>query len=298
MSRGLKAGLGLACALALGAAAPAGVGAAESKGKRVVRVRTGGAALGVSLGDVGADDMSRLRLSEEQGALVRDVEPDSPAAAAGLEKDDVIVGYQGERVHSAAQLARLVHETPAGREVSLEVSRGGSVQKMTAKLRDRRGEWPGDLDLDFDVPVPALPPRAPRPPKPPEPPRPGEMSDLMPEFGPLWRFGELWGKRPRLGVAFQELGDQLAAYFKVDGGLLVTNVNEDSPASRAGVKAGDVIQRINGKDVRSFKEFREELDRTEGGGEVTLGLQREGRNMEVKAKLPEAEPARRSEIRL
>jgi serine protease Do len=76
-------------------------------------------------------------------------------------------------------------------------------------------------------------------------------------------------------------------------------VNEDSPAAQAGVKAGDVILRVNGKNVRSTQDLREELDAQEAGAEVTLGLQREGRDVEVKAKLAERTPrARRGGVRL
>lgn len=298
MTRGLQAGLGLACALAM--AAPAGVGAASKRADKradngAVRVLIGGGAwLGVSLEEVGAGDVSRLRLAEERGALVRNVEPDSPAAEAGLQADDVIVSYQGQPVQSAAQLARLVRETPGGRKVALEVSRGGSLQKLAATLsEDRQVNWPGDLDFDFDVPMPAIvarPPRPPRGPKPPAPPVPAAPpADILREFGP---FGDmdLWGRRARLGLMYQELGEQLAGYFKVEGGLLVTSVNDGSPAAQAGVKAGDVILRINGKDIRSSEDLREELDRTEPGQEVTLGLQREGRALELKARPAERAP--------
>jgi serine protease Do len=296
MPRGLGAGIGLACALAAGSAvSPSAVGAAAEPSvvRKQVRVRIGGAALGVSLDEVAAGDVARLRLAEERGALVREVVPDSAAAEAGLQEDDVIVGYQGEAVHSAAQLARLVRETPGGRKVTLEVSRQGSLQKLTATLRDRRAEWPGDLDFDFDVPMPAIAIKPPRPPKAPLPP----MAELheFPKFGEF----ELWGSRPRLGLTYQELTDQLAAYFKVEGGLLVTSVNEGSAAAQAGVKAGDVIVRVNGKDVRSSQDLRQELGEQDAGEEVTLGLQREGRDVEVKAKLSERTPrARRGGVRL
>jgi serine protease Do len=285
MSRWLGTGIGLACALVFWAAVPTGADEAEEeRGFRAV-IR-GGGGLGVSLEEVAADDVSRLRLPAESGALVRSVEADSPAAAAGLQADDVIVGYQGQPVHSAAQLSRLVRETPAGRKVALEVSRGGATQKLTATLREgRRGLIsPGDFDFDFDVPLPAIDIRPPRPPRPPRAPRPPAGD------GETFEFRELWGgRRGRLGLTYQELTDQLARYFKVEGGLLVSSVNEGSPAAAAGVQAGDVIVRVNGKAVRSSDDLRDGLDALEPGAEVTLGLQREGRALELKAKLAEPE---------
>ena len=94
----------------------------------------GGGRLGVSLEEVGADDVGRLGLSAERGAVVTDVQDGSAAEKAGVQKDDVIVRFGGQEVWSAAQLARLVRETPAGRTVDLEVSRGGSVQKLSVAL--------------------------------------------------------------------------------------------------------------------------------------------------------------------
>jgi membrane-associated protease RseP (regulator of RpoE activity) len=138
---------------------------------------------------------------------------------------------------------------------------------------------PGDFNFDFDVPLPAIDIRPPHPPRPPRPPA-GELDDFD--------FRELWGgRRGRLGLTYQELTDQLARYFKVEGGLLVSSVQEGSPAAAAGVQAGDVIVRANGKAVRSSEDLRDQLDAAEPGAELTLGLQREGRALEVKAKLAE-----------
>jgi S1-C subfamily serine protease len=300
MSRGLGAGIALACALAAWGTVP-GFGAEEKDVKREVRVRLGGgASLGVSLEEVGSEDVSRLRLSEERGALVKDVEPDSPAAAAGLQAGDVILSYQGEAVHSAVQLSRLVRETPGGRKVALEVSRNGATQTLSATPRGARA-WmgPGDLDFDFDFdipPIPAIDVRPPRPPRAPRPPRPPK-ADMF-DFD-LRGFGDVFGQRPRLGLTYQELSEQLARYFKVEGGLLVTTVNEDSPAAQAGVKAGDVIVRANDRDVRSSDDLRDVLDGAEPGSEITLSLQREGRALDVKTKVgePRERTVRRKTIR-
>ena len=82
-----------------------------------------------------------------------------------------------------------------------------------------------------------------------------------------------------------ELGDQLAVYFKVEGGLLVTKVEEGTPAAQAGVKAGDVIVSANGKTVREPADLHDAIADTDEGEELTLGLQRDGRSLELKARL-------------
>jgi serine protease Do len=266
-------------------------------GRRVEIMRMfGGGRLGVSLEDVGADDVGRLGLSAERGAVVTDVQEGSAAEKAGLEDGDVIVRFGGQDVWSAAQLARLVRETPAGRTVALEVSRGGAIQKLSVALakpdRDRMfGVGPGGMGEDFHFEMPDfempdlsdLPELAdlPTPPVPPVPP--------VPPMPPAFHFGP--GQGRKLGLSYQELGDQLARYFKVEGGVLVIDVEEDGPAAKAGIRAGDVIVRVEGKAVKDGGDLREALRDAAGGTNATIGLQREGRSMDLTVKLGEAQSA-------
>ena len=134
--------------------------------KQVVVRHAGGGRLGVSLADTEGD---------VRGAKVRSVEEGSAAEKAGIKEDDLIVRFDGEAVRSASHLARLVGETPAGRAVPIEVTRGGATQKLTATLAEgnrrvrvySRG-LPGMREFDFDVPEwdvevpePPAPPHAP-----------------------------------------------------------------------------------------------------------------------------------------
>jgi serine protease Do len=89
------------------------------------------------------------------------------------------------------------------------------------------------------------------------------------------------GQGRRLGLSYDDLGEQLARYFKVDGGVLVTSVEEDGPAARAGLKAGDVIVRFDGKAVKDGGDLREALDGVEAGKTAAVGIQREGRAMDL-----------------
>jgi serine protease Do len=260
---------------------------ARRPGRRIeVRRMLGGGRLGVSLEEVAAGDVSRLGLSAERGAIVTEVHEGSAAEKAGLRKDDVVVRFGGQEVWSAAQLARLVRETPAGRTVEVEVSRGGSVQRLSVALaapdRDRVFRF-GPEDFHFEMPdLPDLPDLAdiPTPPVPPMPP----MTELHRRFN--------LGQGRRLGLSYEELGDQLAGYFKVEGGVLVTEVREDSPAARAGIKAGDVIVRAGGKAVKDGGDLREAIRDGAAGSALTLGIQREGRAMDLAVTLGEADSAR------
>jgi S1-C subfamily serine protease len=253
------------------------------KGVSVVRVRSGGR-LGIVVGDVGKDDLGRLKLTEERGALVKEVRKDTPADRAGLKEGDVILRYRGENVWSATQLIRLVRETPAERAVVLDVSRDGAPQKVTVTLESDRTEsvFEGALP-DFDIPMPPMPPRPP-------------MLDREGLRG--FVFGEMGGRLRlprRLGIEYQEVSGQLARYFKAEGehAVLVTSVDDNGPAAQAGVKAGDLIVKIDGQAVRDADDLRKAVVRADAGQEVTLTVQREGRPMDLKVKL-EGTPARRT----
>ena len=102
-------------------------------------------------------------------------------------------------------------------------------------------------------------------------------------------------ERPgRLGITYQELSGQLARYFKVaEGSLLVSDVSADSPAGKAGLKAGDVIVQVNGHPVSRGQDLREQVANAEPGSQLTLGVQREGKPLEVKVTPAERARARR-----
>jgi serine protease Do len=255
----------------------------KSRHVNVVSIRHGGR-LGITVADVGKDDVARLKLADERGAVVKDVRKDTPAERAGLKEGDVIVRYHGENVWSAAQLIRLVRETPAERAVALEVSRDGAPQKITVTLDASREEslFEGEMP-EIEIPLPPLPPA------PPLLDREGLRGFSLGEFGDRLRLPR------RLGIEFQEVSGQLARYFKAEGdhAVLVTSVEENGPAGRAGVKAGDLILKIDGQPVHEASDLRRAVMRADTGQELTLTVQREGRPMDVKVKL-EGTPTRRT----
>lgn len=223
--------------------------------------------LGVTLSDVDAEKMRELKLSGEYGVVIENVSEASPAAKAGLQKGDVIVGFSGERVRSVTQITRLVRETPAGRKVAVEIVRGGQTRTVEVTPETRRARWatPG-IHIS---PMPEMAPHA------------------MPNFN-LEVFP---GRRARLGVSADEISGQLAEYFGVKQGVLVREVTEGSAAAKAGIKAGDVITRINSEAVLDVEDLRRALSQAEK--EATVTFVRDRKEQTVKVEL-EQQPARRS----
>jgi serine protease Do len=256
--------------------------------KRVV-VRHAGGRLGVSIGDPEG---------EARGAVVRSVAPDSAAAKAGVKAGDVIVRFDGEAVRSASQLARLVAETPAGSPVAIEVTRGGTTQKLSATLSEGAGRvrilrgGGGDFSFEMpewevEVPEPPPPPQAPVAPRAPRVPHAWGFKGDDGDFA----FRMLGGGPRKLGIEYMELGEQLAGYFKLSGqsGVLVTAVDADGPAARAGIKAGDVILELAGEAIDDASDLRRTVAKAEGGSEVAIKVQRDGRPVELKATLAKPE---------
>ena len=184
-------------------------------------------------------------------------------------------------MRSARQLERLVSETPAGRTVKMALQRGGAgvtvdVTPETPKV------------TQFVVPGGEEGFRWQR-----RAPRPGEPRVHVEPFRfemPAGRFdfdGDLFGgaSRGRLGVRVQDLSDELAGYFGVKSGVLVSGVEADAPAAKAGVKAGDVITAVNGAAIEDPAELRREVAKVEDGKTAELSITRDKKPLTLKVEV-------------
>ena len=94
--------------------------------------------LGVELSDLDQDKAQALKLKEVRGAVITLIDHDAPAGQYGLKVNDVVIQLNGQNVEGAEQLRRMLREIPAGRKVSIEISRDGNLQTITVELADRR----------------------------------------------------------------------------------------------------------------------------------------------------------------
>lgn len=241
--------------------------------RRVIMLDGRGSSIGVSIRDLDAEEAAKT-----QGVLIEDVEADGPAAKAGIRKGDVIVEFDGERVRSARHFARLVQETPDGRRVKATLVRGGARQtvevapeRATHAMRDLMlpPNFGEDLEREIERSMRALP------------------RDFAFDFN--WNYPDVsvW-PRGRLGAQLSPLSDQLAEYFGAKDGVLVTSVESESLAAKAGLKAGDVITTINGRAVESPREVAQQLRDAGDGKDVEIGILRDKKTMTLKAQVPEA----------
>ena len=276
------AALGAALAAAAGAGAaftPAAHGqtrTVRAQTPRALEIITGGSRIGVRIHDLEESEIKSLK-GVANGVVVDEVTEDSAAATAGIRKGDAIVEFDGERVRSARQLTRLVQETPAGRTVQATIVRDGQRSTVSVTPRDSgafrldRLEDLGELG-NFRYRAAPRPPEAPVPPTPPTPPS-------------VWSFDEFLGRSgTRLGMSVSSLSPQLAGYFGVKEGALVSSVTDDSAAAKAGLKAGDVITSINGSAVNDPADVRRRVGELNDGDEFTIVVMRDRKPVTLKGK--------------
>jgi C-terminal processing protease CtpA/Prc len=285
MNTALKLTLGLV-GLGLVAGVAGSLRAQEKPEPRVRALASGhGGYLGVYISDVDREVVERLGLGEEHGVLIQDVAEEGPATDAGLQEDDVIVSLNGERIESAAQLRRILNETPPGRDVSLDLIRDGSQRTISLELGERRSlarvyDFRSDRGEHFGE---ELRERLER--------QRDNMQDMRirmrgaPDVHTFMAFGG----RGRLGVSIQSLGDQLGEYFGLGDrtGVLVTSVAEESAAAKAGLKAGDVVLAIDGDDVEDPRDLMRLVRRAEAGP-VALRVLRDKRERTFTVELPDS----------
>ncbi len=214
-----------------------------------------GSAIGARVREVTADEAKTAKLEAPTGVYIVEVDPNTPAERAGLKSGDIVVEFDGEHVRSVRGFSRLVSETPPNRTVKATIVRGGT--RTTLDVTPINSER-----LAMNRVTPDLP----RPPARPNPPtyrfraEPFRLPDT-PQLAP---------PPPRLGIELSPIDGQMSDFFGVSAGVLVSSVDRDSPAARAGLKAGDVVTAVNGHAVRQPGEMSNEVRNATGPIELTV----------------------------
>lgn len=246
---------------------------------RLDTLALGGSQLGVTLRDLDAAALKERKLASAPGVLVETVQPGGPADKGGVRAGDFIADFDGEHVRSVRQIRRLLGETPDGLPVKVGVVRDGrrlelsvtpgpsgpGLDESFAELL-RRGL---DDNLRGTGPTP-LDPQVPRLPQIPRDRRPS---------------GDWLSGAGRLGVVAQEMTPQLAEYFGAKEGVLVSSVTEDSPAARAGLKAGDVVTAVGGVAVKTPADLGRAIRAIPVGQDVAITVVRNRQTLTVKITL-------------
>lgn len=222
--------------------------------------------LGVDVCEVDKARAGSLNLKEERGVEITRVAEESPAARAGLKAGDVVLEFNGQRVEGTEQFVRLVRETPVGREVRLSVSRSGAPVQVNATIgtRKTRALRSGDMET-FRFDMPRIDP-------------PEIVMPDMPRVFTSWRSASL-------GIEAESVESQLAEYFGVKTGVLVRSVAKGSPAEKAGLKAGDVITKVDTSIVATLRDLSRAIRLMRDKRVVPLSIVREKRELALSVTL-------------
>lgn len=193
------------------------------------------AELGIVAVEISKNNFTSYNLSEVRGVGVQRVVENSPAEKSGFMEGDVIVRYNGEEVTSVSKLVRLIRETAPDHQVKITVLRHSTEIDLTAEMGGQQ-----KVRLTSDM-VSAYKSESPF--------QPGVeiyQGQILPENGGA-PSGFVMERSYYLGVNVMPLSSQLAKHLGVTEGkgLLISEVSENSPAAKSGLKAGDVIVSVD-----------------------------------------------------
>jgi serine protease Do len=232
-----------------------------------------GAYLGVQIAAVTQQRAAALKLQEAVGAIIVYVDQDGPACKAGLLANDVVVAFDGSRIEAPDQLQGMIHATPPQKTVTLTIVRGGQRKDVKVTL----GSWNVMSHARaFNGGALAAPP----------PPRAYLPDVEVPSFTALSQ---------RHGLVVESLSPQLADFFGVPRGhgVLVRSVEGGSPAAASGMKAGDIILKVNNEVVHDMADWQRGMRAP--AGKIPVTVWRDKHEQTVVINLPGSDDSSRLE---
>jgi len=222
--------------------------------------------LGVLVSDVDNDAATKLKLKEVRGALITLIDHDAPAGQIGLHINDVVLEVNSQRIESAEQFGRMLREFPAGRKVTLLISRDGNPQTIEVQLCDHK-VMAQDVWNRLN--------------------HQGDGSSSTPTRGILTGNGDLGtpglhnpfaGNSLNVGAMVEPLAAQTADFLGIQNGILVKQVARKSEAAAAGLKAHDVILKVGNEAINTTADWDRAL-RSNQNSPVQVTILRDGKQL-------------------
>jgi serine protease Do len=222
--------------------------------------------LGVMVSDVDNDSVGKLKLKDTRGAIITLIDHDAPAGQVGLRVNDVVLEINGQKIDTAEQFGRMLREMPAGRKVTLLVSRDGATQSMEVQLCDRKV-------MEQDVWNKLG--------------RQTEGGNSAPTKGLLNGPHEIGlpgapfpflGSSLNVGAMVEPLMAQTADVLGIHNGILVRQVARKSEAAAAGFKPKDVILKVGNEAINTTADWDRAL-RSNQNKPVPVTILRDGKQL-------------------
>jgi len=192
----------------------------------------------------------------ENGVRVQNVTENSGAQKAGIKTGDVITKVNEKKIESPAELSEMVSTYKPKDKITVTVKRDGKEMKLNAVL----GQKPVQMAMTFKDMEPFK----------------EEFHFNMPEGGDHFYMGP--SGRPRLGLRAQDTED--------GKGVKVIDVDDDSPAEKAGLQEDDIITSIEGKSVNSADELADAYNENKDKNPIKISILRDGKSSVVEVKIP------------
>lgn len=226
--------------------------------------------LGITPGELTSDIASDYGVKAGEGILIESVVPETAADKAGFRTNDVITKVNGALITGPAELRTQLKKYKPDETVNITFFRGGIEKVVAVKLGKQECEA-GMYDKKIRIY--------------------GDKGELNMEGPPWeWKWEGKTGKKKVVafaGVVTQALSEGLAEYFKVKEGALISEVVDDSPAEKAGLKAGDIITKIGDETIEDEGDVADAIHEFKPGDAVNFVIYRDGKEMTIKVTLGE-----------
>jgi S1-C subfamily serine protease len=207
---------------------------------------------------------------------IAEIEEESPAELSNLKEGDVVLEFEGKEVTSTKMLADEIRMKKPGEDVTINIKRKDKTMKIDVKL----GEYSEkDVLREFEFKFPRLFSK--------ERIRPDKVFKFEEPNIFRWQAGD----HRFIGVYVQELNRELSDHFgvKEGSGLLISKIEEESPAAEAGLEVGDVIVKADGQRVENTRELSALIQNKEKGEDIEIEFLRDKKKKKAKVKIEEEE---------
>ena len=192
----------------------------------------------------------------DDGVKVTDVTKESGAEKAGLKKDDIITKVGNKEVKEPGDLVEAIAAYKPHDKIDITYKRNGKESKTSAVLGENKSHAFAynfnNKDFNFEMPEGVIP--------------------------PMENFNFNFNRKPKIGLQIQDVEE--------GKGVTVKDVDEDSPAAKAGIKDGDVITQVNGKEVAGVDDLRTAIKDLKEGEAVKFSFKRDGKSQTTEIKIP------------